>query len=238
VPYGQKSIAWFAIAAALAIVILIQISNWYAHHRHGVRGKSVHGSGLVTLPRSKIIFTIGILLVLIFSKYFYLASIGSYFTFYLMSKFQLSVQSAQMYLFAFLFSVALGTVVGGPVGDRIGRKYVIWVSILGVAPFTLLLPYADLFWTGVLVVIIGLILSSAFSAILVYSQELIPGRVGMVSGLFFGFAFGMGGIGAAVLGDLADHAGIEFVYRLCSFLPLLGIVAAFLPTPERHKSAM
>ncbi|HXA48225.1 MAG TPA: MFS transporter [Burkholderiaceae bacterium] len=238
VPYGQKSIAWFAIAASLAIVILIQISNWYAHHRLGERGKAVQGKGIVTLPRSKIVFTIGILLVLIFSKYFYLASIGSYFTFYLMSKFQLSVQNAQLYLFAFLFSVALGTVVGGPVGDRIGRKYVIWVSILGVAPFTLLLPYADLFWTGVLAVIIGLILSSAFSAILVYSQELIPGRVGMVSGLFFGFAFGMGGIGAAVLGNLADHAGIEFVYKLCSFLPLLGIVAAFLPAPPRRKNTM
>jgi FSR family fosmidomycin resistance protein-like MFS transporter len=233
VPYGQKSIAWFAIAALLAIVILMQISKWYAHHHLGVRGKAARRASAVALPRNKVVFSVAILLALIFSKYFYLASIGSYFTFYLISKFQLPVQSAQLYLFAFLFAVALGTVIGGPVGDRIGRKYVIWASILGVAPFTLLLPYANLFWTGVLVVIIGVILASAFSAILVYAQELIPGKIGMVSGLFFGFAFGMGGIGAAVLGDLADHTSIGFVYKLCSFLPLLGVIAAFLPNLDR-----
>jgi len=238
VPYGQKSIAWFALAALLGIVILIQISKWYAHHRLGSRGKASRHGNAVALPRKKVVFAIGILLTLIFSKYFYLASIGSYFTFYLISKFQLPLQSAQLYLFAFLFAVALGTVVGGPVGDRIGRKYVIWASILGVAPFTLLLPYANLFWTGVLVVIIGVVLASAFSAILVYAQELIPGKIGMVSGLFFGFAFGMGGIGAAVLGNLADHAGIEFVYKLCSFLPLLGVIAAFLPNLERPRTLL
>jgi FSR family fosmidomycin resistance protein-like MFS transporter len=233
VPYGQRSIAWFSLAALLAIIILAQISKWYAHHHLGARGRASRSAASVALPRNKVVFSIGILLILVFSKYFYMASIGSYFTFYLISKFQLSVQRAQIYLFAFLFAMALGALIGGPVGDRIGRKYVMWGSILGVAPFTLLLPYANLFWTGVLVVIIGIILASAFSAILVYAQELIPGKVGMVSGLFFGFAFGMGGIGAAVLGHLADRTGIEFIYKVCSFLPLLGIVAALLPNLER-----
>jgi FSR family fosmidomycin resistance protein-like MFS transporter len=228
-PYGQHSIAWLSLAAILAIFILIQIGKWYAVHHLGARGKASRRAAAVTLPRNKVIFSIAILLLLIFSKYFYMTSISSYFTFYLIEKFHLSVQTAQIYLFTFLFAVAVGTVIGGPVGDRIGRKYVIWASILGVAPFTLILPYANLFWTGVLVVIIGIILASAFSAILVYAQELIPGKIGMVSGLFFGFAFGMGGIGAAVLGNLADRTSIEFVYRLCSFLPLLGIVAALLP---------
>ncbi len=235
VPYGQGSIAWFSLAALLAIIILLRISKWYDHHRLGARGKAIRRTASAALSRNKVIGTIGILLLLIFSKYFYLASISSYFTFYLINKFQLSVQSAQIYLFAFLFAVAFGTVIGGPVGDRIGRKFVIWASILGVAPFTLVLPYANLFWTGVLVVIIGTILASAFSAILVYAQELIPGKVGMVSGLFFGFAFGMGGIGAAVLGHLADRTSIAFVYQVCSFLPLLGIIAAFLPNLERTK---
>ena len=235
VPYGQRSIAWFAIAALLAITILFQISKWYARHHQSARGKASRKAEGKSLPRNKVVVSVLILLALIFSKYFYMASIGSYFTFYLMTKFQLSVQSAQLYLFAFLFAVALGTVIGGPVGDRIGRKYVIWASILGVAPFTLMLPYANLFWTGVLVVIIGIVLASAFSAILVYAQELIPGKIGMVSGLFFGFAFGMGGIGAAVLGELADHTSIGFVYQVCAFLPLLGIIAAFLPNIEKPK---
>jgi FSR family fosmidomycin resistance protein-like MFS transporter len=176
---------------------------------------------------------IAILAALVFSKYFYLASLASYFTFYLMAKFGLSVQSAQLHLFAFLAAVAAGTILGGPVGDRIGRKPVIWASILGVLPFSLLLPHANLFWTGVLSVIIGLILSSAFSAIVVYAQELVPGRVGLISGVFFGFAFGMGGIGAAVMGRLADRIGIEGVYALCAFLPAIGLLAAFLPTVER-----
>ncbi len=235
VPHGQRAVAWFALAALAAIVILSQVSKWYAHHHAGARGKAARKVQPVNLSRARVGWSVGILLLLIFSKYFYMASIGNYFTFYLISKFQLSVQSAQLYLFAFLFAVAVGTVVGGPVGDRIGRKYVIWASILGVAPFTLALPYANLFWTGILVVVIGIILASAFSAILVYAQELLPGRIGMVSGLFFGFAFGMGGIGAAVLGNLADQTSVGFVYQICSFLPLLGIVAAFLPNLERNR---
>jgi FSR family fosmidomycin resistance protein-like MFS transporter len=177
-----------------------------------------------------------ILIALVFSKYFYLVSLTSYYTFFLIGKFHVSVRTAQIYLFVFLGAVAIGTIVGGPVGDRIGRKYVIWWSILGVLPFTLLLPYASLFWTGVLTVIIGLVLASAFSAILVYAQDLVPGKVGTVSGLFFGLAFGMGGIGAALLGELADHTSIGFVYRLCAFLPAIGLLAAFLPNlePEPH----
>jgi Major Facilitator Superfamily. len=187
------------------------------------------------LSRRQVTGSLLILGLLIFSKYFYLASLSSYYTFYLIHKFGVSVQSAQTHLFVFLFAVAAGSLIGGPVGDRIGRKWVIWVSILGVAPFTLLLPHAGLLWTGVLTVVIGLVLSSAFSAILVYAQELIPGRVGMISGLFFGFAFGMGGIGAAVLGQVADVHGIEYVYRLCAYLPLIGVITVFLPDIERPR---
>jgi MFS transporter, FSR family, fosmidomycin resistance protein len=229
VPYGQGSIAWFSLVALLAILVLVRISKWYAVHRLGARGKSTHVGVAQPLSRGRTGLAISILLLLIFSKYFYLASIGSYFTFYLMSKFHLSVQHAQAHLFLFLFSAAIGTLIGGPIGDRVGRKYVIWASILGVAPFTLALPYADLFWTRVLVVIIGVVLASAFSAILVFAQELIPGKIGAVSGLFFGFAFGMGGIGAAALGRLADLTSIEYVYKVCAFLPLIGVVAVFLP---------
>lgn len=236
VPYGQPSIAWFSVAALVAIAVLFKVGTWYRAHHLGARGKAGR-KAVHNLSRKQVGFSIGILLLLIFSKYFYMASIGSYFTFYLMSKFHLSVQSAQVHLFIFLFAVAAGTVIGGPLGDKIGRKYVIWGSILGVAPFTLALPYADLFWTGVLTAIIGVILASAFSAILVYAQELIPGKVGMVSGLFFGFAFGMGGIGAAVLGTLADHTSIDFVYHVCAFLPLIGLLTAFLPNLEQPKKA-
>ncbi len=230
IPGGQHSIAWFSIAALLAIFVLRQIGHWY--QRQQTLGKSKakrKAASYIALPRDQVIKAVGILLVLIFSKYFYMASLSSYFTFYLISKFQLSVQQAQIHLFVFLAAVAVGTVAGGPIGDRVGRKLVIWVSILGVAPFTLLLPHADLFWTTVLTVIIGLILASAFSAILVFAQELMPGKVGTVSGLFFGFAFGMGGIGAAMLGKLADVYGIFFVYQVCAFLPLIGLLAAFLP---------
>src|SRR6202035_2145442 len=177
----------------------------------------------------RVAWSMAILVALVFSKYFYLASLSSYYTFYLISKFHLSIQSAQLHLFGFLFAIAMGTLIGGPVGDRIGRKRVIWVSILGAAPFTLLLPYADATWTSVLVFVIGLTIASAFSAILVFAQELLPGRVGTVSGLFFGLAFGIGGMGAALLGKLADLRGIEFVYSLCSYLPLIGLLAAFLP---------
>ena len=193
-------------------------------------------SGTEELPRRKVAFAIAILLALIFSKYFYLASITRYYTFYLIDKFHVSVQTSQIYLFIFLGAVAAGTIIGGPIGDRIGRKYVIWGSILGVLPFTLALPYSNLMWTGILSVIVGVILASAFSAILVYAQELMPGKVGMVSGLFFGFAFGMGGVGAAVLGELADFRDIYFVYRICSFLPLVGLLTGFLPNLEHRDS--
>ena len=232
--YGKGNVAWFVLAALLAIVVLAQVSRWYAAQHRVNKGKKA-ATVINPLPRNKVVLAVCILLVLIFSKYFYMASISSYFTFYLMHKFDLSVQNAQIHLFIFLFAVAAGTVIGGPVGDKIGRKYVIWGSILGVAPFTLLLPYATLFWTGVLTVIIGFVLASAFSAILVYAQELLPGRIGMVSGLFFGFAFGMGGLGAAVLGVVADHTSIDLVYKICAYLPLLGILTIFLPD-NRHKA--
>jgi len=235
VPHGRGSLAWFSLAALVAIVVLLQVGRWYARH-HRARGKSA-ARHLVSmkLSRGRIAGALTVLGLLIFSKYFYLASLSSYYTFYLIHKFGVSVQSSQVHLFVFLFAVAAGSLIGGPVGDRIGRKWVIWVSILGVAPFSLLLPHANLMWTGVLTVVIGLILSSAFSAILVYAQELLPGRIGMVSGMFFGFAFGMGGIGAAVLGGLADSHGIEFVYRLCAYLPLMGLITVFLPDIEKRS---
>ncbi|WP_334157336.1 MFS transporter [Oryzomicrobium sp.] len=230
IPNGQASVAWFALAALLAIAVLWQIGRWYRVQQALQRARGGHAKAQASpLPRRTVALAMGVLMLLIFSKYFYLTSLQSYYTFYLISRFGLSIQSAQVHLFLFLFAVAAGTILGGPIGDRIGRKRVIWASILGAAPFTLALPYANLFWTGVLTVIIGFIMASAFSAILVFAQELIPGKVGTVSGLFFGFAFGMGGIGAAVLGRLADAWGIEYVYWLCSFLPLLGICAAFLP---------
>ena len=222
-PYGKGNVAWFVLAALLAIVVLAQISRWYSAQHRMNKGKP-KATIINPLPRNKVVLAVSILLILIFSKYFYMSSISSYYTLYLMQKFGLSIQNAQLHLFAFLFAVAAGTVIGGPVGDKIGRKYVIWGSILGVAPFTLILPYASLHWTGGLTVIIGFILASAFSAILVYAQELLPGRIGMVSGLFFGFAFGMGGLGAAVLGLIADHTSIELVYKICAFLPLLGVL--------------
>src|ERR1700712_1218447 len=235
-PHGQRSIAWFSAAALLAIVVLANIGRWY--QRHPAVKKARASAAVSALPRNKVLMAMTVLMLLVFSKYFYLASISSYFTFYLISKFHLTIETAQVHLFWFLAAVAVGTIVGGPVGDRIGRKVVIWVSILGVAPFTLMLPYANLFWTGVLSVTIGLILASAFSAILVYATELIPGKVGMVAGLFFGLAFGMGGIGAAVLGHLADATSIGYVYKVCSFLPLIGVLTILLPnTGEKPVSA-
>ena len=234
-PYGQRSIIWCALLALAGIVLTYRIGVWQRAQHTGVRrarGARRHAVD-AALPQPRVLMAIAILAALIFSKYFYLASLSSYFTFYLMTKFGVSVQAAQLHLFAFLAAVAVGTILGGPIGDRIGRKPVIWASILGVLPFSLLLPRANLFWTGVLAVIIGLILSSAFSAIVVYAQELVPGRVGLISGVFFGFAFGMGGIGAAVLGQLADRIGIERVYGLCAFLPAIGLLAAFLPNVER-----
>ena len=234
IPHGQASLAWFALAALLAIAVLANVGAWYKRrHLDGMSSYKSRPAVAVLLPVRRVAWSIGILVVLIFSKYFYIASISSYYSFYLIEKFKVSVQSAQVHLFIFLLAMALGTLLGGPIGDRIGRKRVIWVSILGTAPFTLILPYVDLLWTGILTFVIGLILSSAFSAIVVFAQELMPGKVGAVSGLFFGFAFGIGGIGAAVLGGLADRHGIEFVYRLCAFLPLLGTIAAFLPDAKR-----
>lgn len=237
VPYGQSNIIWFCIAAVLGIVILSGVAKWYQEHldlkakNKSVVKEEVHHS----LSRQKVIFSLGILLVLIFSKYFYMASMTSYYTFYLIDKFHLSVQESQIYLFAFMGAVAAGTLFGGPLGDRFGRKYIIWISILGVAPFTLLLPYVSLFWTGILSVIIGLIISSAFSAILVYATELVPGKVGLIAGLFFGLAFGMGGLGSAILGKLADATSIEYVFKVCAFLPLIGILTSLLPNIEGKK---
>jgi FSR family fosmidomycin resistance protein-like MFS transporter len=228
---GQARIAWFAILPMVGIALLMRVGRWYRaelaeHHRSGAARRAPKIS---PLSRGRIVASVAILAVLIFSKYFYLASLSSYYTFYLIHKFALSVRDAQLFLFLFLAAVAAGTIIGGPVGDRIGRKYVIWISILGVAPFALALPYANLFWTATLTVVIGLVLASAFSAILVYAQELIPSRVGLITGIFFGFAFGMGGIGSALLGTLADRQGIDYVYHVCSFLPLIGLLTAFLP---------
>ena len=237
VPYGQFSIIWFSLIALLAIFILTKVGNWYKGYVLRIKSKQKHKTTVLNpaFSKRKVAFSVAILLILIFSKYFYMASLTSYFTFYLINKFQVSIQSSQIYLFVFLFSVAAGTLIGGPVGDRFGRKYVIWFSILGTAPFALLLPYANLFWTGVLIVPIGIILASAFSAILVYAQELIPGKVGLVAGLFFGFAFGMGGIGSALLGNLADKTSILYVFHICSFLPLIGILTGFLPNIEGSR---
>jgi FSR family fosmidomycin resistance protein-like MFS transporter len=232
-PKGQGNVLWFSLAVLLAIVLLAWVSRWTKEHMLSlIASRKVHKEEKSPVSGKRVVASIGILLALLFSKYFYLASITSYYTFYLMSKFHVSVRSAQLHLFVFLGAVALGTIAGGPIGDRIGRKRVIWGSILGVLPFTLALPYASLFWTEILSVIIGLVLASAFPAIVVYGQELMPGRVGMVSGLFFGFAFGMAGLGAAILGELADLTSIRFVYLVCSMLPAVGLLAAFLPNLE------
>ena len=235
-PYGQYQIIWFVLAALLAILVLTRIAAWYRGHLN-LRAASGVSKEISTAPLSpaKVTLALTVLLVLIFSKYFYMTSITSYLTFYLIDKFQLSPQQSQMYLFVFLASIAAGTVIGGPVGDRFGRKYVIWISILGVAPFTMLLPYVNLFWLGILIVIIGIILASAFSAILVYAQELVPGKIGMISGLFFGFAFGVAGLGSALLGYLADHTSIAYVFKVCAWLPLIGIITGFLPDITGRK---
>ncbi len=237
VPFGQGNVIWFSLAALLAIVVMLRISKWYKGNMHRAKPKKVAIQlEQPRLPKATVVFSLTILLVLIFSKYFYMASMTSYYTFYLINKFHVSVQSAQVYLFIFLFSVAAGTFIGGPVGDKIGRKYVIWISILGVAPFSLLLPHANLAWTAILSVFIGVILSSAFSAILVYAQELVPGNVGMIAGLFFGLAFGMGGVGSALLGKLADNTSIDYVYQVCAYLPLIGLLTGLLPNLEKRKS--
>ncbi|WP_156467493.1 MFS transporter [Methylobacterium sp. Leaf102] len=235
VPHGQGSVAWFSLVALAGICVLALVGQWYAGRLRAVPRPATRAgvSAATVLSRRRVGLTIAILLTLIFSKYFYLASFSSYYTFYLIQRFGVSVAQSQIYLFVFLGAVAAGTILGGPIGDRFGRKPVIWGSILGVLPFTLALPHADLVWTVVLTVPIGMILASAMPAILVYAQELLPGRIGLVGGLFFGFAFGMGGLGAAVLGEVADHAGITAVYALCAYLPLIGLVAVFLPRLAR-----
>lgn len=236
VRFGQSSLAAFALLALLSCAVLWNVATWYRHHGLARLKAGGAGSGVTfALPRREALGGIAILLALIFSKYVYLASLTNYLTFYLIHKFGVSVQNAQLHLFAFLAAVAVGTVAGGPLGDRFGRKYVIWFSILGILPLTLLLPWVGLFWTGPLVVLIGIIMASAFPAIVVFAQELAPGKVGMISGLFFGFSFGMGGIGAAVLGDLADAKGIEMVYQVCAFLPAIGLLAAWLPKLEKGR---
>lgn len=233
IPFGQGNVAWFGLFAVFALLVTYALSRWYREHLNLFKAKqgqrASHG-----LSRQRVIGALVVLGLLVFSKYFYMSSFTSYFTFYLIEKFDLSVASSQLYLFLFLGAVAAGTFFGGPIGDRIGRKAVIWFSILGVAPFTLLLPYVDLFWTSVLSMIIGFILASAFSAIVVYAQELVPGNVGMIAGIFFGLMFGFGGIGAALLGYLADSHGIEYVYSLCSYLPLFGLLAILLPSTGKQ----
>jgi FSR family fosmidomycin resistance protein-like MFS transporter len=231
--YGQRSIAWAGLLALTSIIVLYNVGTWYKHH--GLARMHHHSQAHHNLSSMKVWVSMTVLLMLMFSKFFYLASITSYYTFYLIQTFHVSLVNAQVHLFLFLGAVAAGTMAGGPLGDRFGRKYVIWLSILGILPFTMALPYANLFWTSVLSVIIGVVLASAFPAIVVYAQELLPGRVGMISGMFFGFSFGMGGIGAAVLGWLADQTSITFVYKVCAFLPAIGLLTAFLPNIGGEK---
>ena len=236
-PYGQRNIVFFALLALCAIIVMIPICRWYKRKLKALR---LNKDGMKTevmspLSRKKMIFSLSVLLILIFSKYVYLASITSYYTFFLIEKFDVTVRDSQFFLFAFLFASALGILLGGPVGDKVGRKYVIWASILGAAPFSLIMPHANLLWTCILSILIGLILSSAFSAILVYAQELLPSKLGLISGLFFGLAFGIAGIASAVLGGLADKFGIEYVYQLCAYMPLLGLIAWFLPDIRKIK---
>ncbi len=234
-PRGQLHLLWFLLIAFIGIFLLGKVAKWYRLRLNLQKRKEKQLSvALVSISKKQVNGSIFILLILIFSKYIYMTSISSYFTFYLMEKFQVSIRESQFYLFLFFGAVAAGTLLGGPLGDRFGRKYVIWFSILGSAPFAVLLPYVDLFWTSILIFLVGFILSSAFSAILVYAQELLPGKIGMISGLFFGFAFGIAGLGSAVLGFLADTSGIEWVYKLCSFLPLFGIIAWFLPNLNKR----
>lgn len=236
-PYGQRNIGWLSIIALICIGIMLIISKWYKANLYRLKPAIKEGNAIVekkpAFSSRKIAFVISVLLILIFSKYVYMASLTSYYMFYLIDKFHISVHDAQLFLFAFLFAVALGTIIGGPIGDRIGRKYVIWASILGTAPFALIMPHVGLVWTCILSIFIGLILSSAFSAILVYAQELVPGKVGLIGGLFFGLAFGIAGVASAVLGRVADNTSIQHVYNICSYLPLLGLVAAFLPNTKK-----
>lgn len=234
-PYGQQNIVWFTVAAAIGIVILSFVGGWYRNYLLTHTKNTSAKQAVAPVTGKKLRISLVVLMMLIFSKFFYLASMTNYLTFFLIHKFNVSIQQSQLYLFVFLAAVAAGTLIGGFMGDKFGRKTVIWFSILGVAPFTLLLPYVPLVWTIVLAVIIGVIIASAFSAIVVYAHELMPGKVGMVSGMFFGLAFGMGGLGSALLGKLADHTSITFVFEVCAFLPLIGILTAFLPNIEKKK---
>ena len=233
VPYGRPKLVWFGVFAFMGIIILTRVGFWFIQNIHRLPSNAAAKSHYSRLPRAKIAMALTILIVLVFSKFFYMSSMISYFTFFLIKKFHLSIPHAQYFLFLFLFSTAMGTIIGGPLGDRYGRKKIIWISILGATPFSIFLPYANLFWIGVLVVFIGLIISSAFSAILVYAQELLPGNVGLISGLFFGLAFGMAGLGSVLLGALADKTSIEFVFKVCAFLPFLGLLTGFLPNIEK-----
>lgn len=233
VPYSQKYILWFVIAATVGLGIISKIAFWYQHHLIHRKHKTLPFIDLHNLPKRKVQISIAILLIVIFSKFFYSASISTYYTFFLIDKFHLSIKQAQFHLFVYLLAYVAGTLLGGPIGDKIGRKYVIWLSVFGAAPFALLLPYVNLFWTDVLIVIIGIIMSSAFPAIIVYAQELLPKKLGMVSGMFYGFAFGMGAVGSALLGKLADFTSIQYVYHVCSYLPLIGIICYFLPNLKK-----
>jgi len=237
VPRGQGSVAWFGAAAFLGVVILFNVGRWYGTHHAPAARQATAPQRHASLSRAQVQLAISLLMVLMFSKFFYLSSMGNYYTFFLIHKFGVSVRNARLLLFVYLGAAAVGTFIGGPLGDRFGRRPVIWWSIAGALPFTLLLPYANLFWTAVLSVVIGLIIASAFSAILVFAQDLVPGRVGLISGLFFGLAFGMSGLGAALLGQLADRTSIEFVFRLCAFLPALGFLAGWLPALEPTRRA-
>ncbi len=235
VPNSQKYILWFVIAAVIGLLILNKIAYWYRDHLMLRNHKIEPFINLHSLPKRKVKIAIAILLIVIFSKFFYSASLSTYYTFYIIDKFNLSIQQAQFHMFIYLIAYAVGTIVGGPLGDKFGRKHIIWFSVFGATPFALLLPYVDLFWTDVLMIIIGLIISSAFPAIIVYAQELVPKKLGMVSGLFYGFAFGMGALGSALLGILADYSSIGFVYQVCSFLPIIGIICYFLPNLKKKK---
>jgi len=233
VPHAQQYILWFVIASVVAIGIITKIAFWYSNHLIFRKHKTTPFIDFHNLPKRKVQISIAILLIVIFSKFFYSASLSTYYTFFLMDKFHLPIKQAQFHMFVYLLAYATGTILGGPLGDKIGRKYVIWLSVFGAAPFALLLPYVNLFWTDVLMIVIGIIISSAFPAILVYAQELVPRKLGMVSGLFYGFAFGMGALGSALLGKLADYTSIQYVYYVCSFLPLIGIICYFLPNLKK-----
>jgi len=234
VPNSQKYILWFVIAATIALAIISKIAFWYRDHLVFKKNKPAVFIDFHNLSKSRVKWAIAILLIVIFSKFFYMACLSTYYTFFLMDKFHLSIKQAQLHMFIYLIAYALGTILGGPLGDKIGRKHVIWLSVFGATPFALMLPYVDLFWTDILMIIIGIIMSSAFPAILVYAQELVPKKLGMISGLFYGFAFGMGALGSALLGKLADHTSIQYVYQVCSYLPLIGVICFFLPNLKKR----